>query len=71
MKLPRRSFLHLAASAAALKFSTELRDLRRYVANRPHSWAMLMKFTGWAGTGQPAGMLRGQLFGPEGNITPE
>jgi len=26
MKLPRRSFLHLAASAAAVKFSAELRD---------------------------------------------
>ena len=43
----------------------------RYVANAPHSWAMLDESHRMGGTGQPAGMLSGQLFGPGGNTSPE
>jgi hypothetical protein len=43
----------------------------RYVANASHSWASADGSLRIGGTGRPAGMLRGQLFGPGGNTTPE
>jgi hypothetical protein len=43
----------------------------RYVANTSHCWATADSSLRAAGTGRPARMLRGQLFGPGGNTTPE
>jgi hypothetical protein len=43
----------------------------RYVANAPHFLGDADETHRMGGTGQPAGMLSGQLFGPGGNTTPE
>jgi hypothetical protein len=42
----------------------------RYVANAPHFLGDADETHRMGGTGQPAGMLSGQLFGPGGNTIP-
>ena len=69
--LGRRNFLHLAASAAELKFSTELRDYGPVCGKQATLLGDADEIHRMGGTGQAAGMLRGQVFGPGGNTTPE
>jgi hypothetical protein len=53
------------------KFSMGRRDLHRGMWQTRHTAGQVMIKPPVAGTGRPARRLRGQLFGPGGNTTPE
>ena len=53
------------------KFLKELRDLCPVCGKRATLLGDADESHRMGGTGQPAGMLSGQLFGPGGNTTPE